>query len=46
MYFSLVVKQAILAYLNHDEINSWNQPVLFNEGSLLIKETTEAFDWA
>ena len=46
MYFSLVVKQAILAYLNHDEINSWNQPVLCNWDSFLIKETTEAFNWA
>jgi len=23
------VKQAILAYVNHAEINSWNQPVLY-----------------
>ena len=46
IYFSLVVKQAILAYVNHAEINSWNQSVLCNEGSFLIKEITEAFDGA
>ena len=35
-----------LAYINHAEINSWNQRVLCNEGSFLINETTEAFDGA
>ena len=44
IYYSLVVKLAILADVNHAEINSWNLPVLYNESSFLIKETTEAFE--
>ena len=28
MYFSLIVKQAIFAYVNHARFRSWNQPVL------------------
>jgi len=28
----LIVKHAIFAYVNHAQINSWNQPVLSNEG--------------
>ena len=31
-YFSLIVKQAILTYVNHAQMHSWNQPVLSNEG--------------
>jgi len=30
IYFSLIVKQAIFAYVNHALIRSWNQPVLSN----------------
>jgi len=37
------MKQAILSYVNHTQIRSWNQPVLSNEGSFLLKETMEAF---
>ena len=32
IYFSLIVKQAICAYVNHARICSWNPPVLSNEG--------------
>ena len=38
------MKQAIFAYVNHARIHSWNKPVLSNEGSFLLKETTGAFD--
>ena len=34
------------AYVNHARIHSWNQPVLTNESSFLLKETTGAFDEA
>jgi len=30
----LIVKHAILAYVNHARIHSWNQPVLSNEGNV------------
>ena len=30
IYFSLIVKQAICAYVNHARICSWNSPVLSN----------------
>jgi len=30
IYFSLIVKQAISAYVNHARIRSWNQPLLSN----------------
>ena len=30
----MVVKQALLAYVNHVWIHSWNQPVLSNEGEV------------
>jgi len=31
IYFSSFEKQAIFAYINHNQIHSWNQPVLSNE---------------
>jgi len=31
IYFSLIVKQTLFAYVNHALIRSWNQPVLSNE---------------
>jgi len=34
IYFSLIVKQALFAYVNHAQICSWNQPVLSNEGKI------------
>ena len=34
VYFSLIVKQAMFAYVNHPRIRSWNQPVLINEGKI------------
>ena len=33
-YFSLIVKQALFAYVHHAWIHSWNQPVLSNEGKV------------
>ena len=35
-----------LAYVNQARIRSWNQPVLSNKSSFLLKETTGAFDRA
>jgi len=35
-----------LAYVNQVRIRSWNQPVLSNKSSFLLKETTGAFDRA
>ena len=44
--FSLWNKQ-FFAYVNHARICSWKQPVLSNESSFLLKETTKrAFDRA
>ena len=34
IYFSLIVKHAIFAYVNHDSMRSWNQPVLRNDGKV------------
>jgi len=42
----LIAKQANFAYVNHTWIHSWNQPVLSNEGSFLLNETTGACDVA
>ena len=41
IYFSKIVKQENLAYVNHARIRSWNQPVLSNESSFLLKEQRE-----
>ena len=32
--FSLIVKQALFAYVNHTQIHSWNQPVLSNQSKV------------
>ena len=37
------MKQAIFSYVIHTRIRSWNQPVISNEGSFLLKETMGAF---
>ena len=34
IYFSLIVKHAIFAYVTHSPICSWNQPVLSNESKV------------
>ena len=34
IHFSLFVKQAIFAYVNHAPMRSWNQPVLRNDGKV------------
>ena len=47
VYLSLIVKQAIFAWVNQAQIDSWIQPVLSNEGlNFLLKETTGAFEGA
>ena len=32
--FSLIVKQAVFAYVNYTRLRSWNQPVLNSEGKV------------
>ena len=34
IYFSLIAKQAMFAYVNHARLPSWNQLVLSNEGKV------------
>jgi len=34
IYISLIVKQALFAYVNHARICFWNQPVLSNESKV------------
>ena len=38
IYFSKIVKQENLAYVNHARIRSWNQPVLSNTGTCSRKQ--------
>ena len=40
------MKQATFSYVIHTQIRSWNQPVISNEGSFLLKEIMGAFAWA
>ena len=46
IYFSLIMKQVIFAYVSHIRIHSWNQPVLSKQQveSFLLKETVGSFD--
>ena len=46
MYFSFILKQDFFAIVNHAWICSYNQPVLSNDGSFLLKETTGVFNGA